>query len=319
MTIPAVPTRRSRAQVGGAAPGLRPARPALRRLGRPRWRRQLATALVFAGGVVAGAGGTALLPASAHSAGRPVGDRTGSSTYGLPIAPVGLAGPKPGAPAVAQTRAPSAPPLEVVVPAIGVRSRLLGLRLNLDGTVQVPDDYGVAGWYRDGPAPGDPGAALILGHVDSTSGPGIFFRLHELRKGDPVLVRRADGTTARFVVERSATFPKSRFPAAKVYAATARPELRLVTCSGDFAAGHYLDNLVVFARLAVPAPATRPIAKRPVARTPVGKPVGPPVRKPVAEPVGRPVAKPAPAAARLPVRAPVSTPLARFTVREPRR
>lgn len=266
------------------------------RLHRSSWGRQLATALVFAGGVVAGAGGTALLPTLAHSTARLEEARPpGSSAYGLPV---GISGPLPPLPAVKQERAPSAPPLEVLVPKIGVRSELVGLRLNVDGTVQVPASYGTAGWFRDGPAPGDPGAALILGHVDSTRGPGIFFRLHELRKGDTVLVRRADGTTGRFLVDRLAEYPKARFPAARVYAGTARAELRLITCSGDFARGHYLDNLVVFAHQATAAPTTRPAVKRPVAK---------PVRKPV------------PAVAHHPVPKPAMRPLPRFTVREPRR
>lgn len=223
-------------------------------------RRQLAAVLVFVGGVATGAGSMALLIPPGNAVAREDVRLPASSAYGLPATPAARGGSVPAV-AVAKVRHPSAPPLEVVLPTIGVRSRLLGLRLNLDGTVQVPDDYGVAGWYRDGPAPGDPGAALILGHVDSTTGPAIFYRLGELRRGDPVLVRRADGTTARFVVERLAKYPKSRFPAAKVYTATARPELRLVTCTGNFAHGHYLDNLVVFANQAVSTPARKPAAK----------------------------------------------------------
>lgn len=258
----------------------RSARSTLARLHR-RWGRQLAAALVFAGGLVAGASGTALLPALAHSTTRLEEAGTpGSSAYGLPV---GLPGPPPPVRSVKQLRAPSPPPLEVLVPRIGVRSKLVGLRLNLDGTVQVPDSYGVAGWYRDGPAPGDPGAALILGHVDSKSGPAIFFRLRELRKGDAVLVLRADGTTARFIVDRLAAYPKARFPAAKVYAQAGPPELRLITCTGAFSKGHYVDNLVVFARQLVPAPAQRPVAKKPVGKQATAKPVA---RKPVPKPPG---------------------------------
>ena len=282
MSSPTAPPGLARSFLG---PVPRSARSALARLHRNRWGRQLATALVFAGGLVAGAGGTALLPALAHPTARlEEASPPGSSAYGLPV---GLRGPVPPAPPVRQLRAPSAPPLEVLVPKIGVRSNLVGLRLNIDGTVQVPASYGVAGWYRDGPAPGDPGPAVILGHVDSTTGPGVFFRLHELRRGDAVLVRRADGTTARFLVDRLAEYPKDRFPAAKVYAATARPELRLITCTGDFAHGHYLDNLVVYAHQAIAAPTARPAVKKPVAKRPVAKrPVAKPVRKPVPKPAG---------------------------------
>lgn len=145
------------------------------------------------------------------------------------------------------------PPIEVAVPALGIRSRLIGLRLNSDGSLQVPQDYAVAGWYSDGPAPGDKGApAVIVGHVDSRNGPGVFYRLPELKRGDVVLVRRADGTDVRFLVYRSVDYPKDSFPASQVYAARSTPEIRLITCTGAFDrhSGHYLSNRVVYARQA---------------------------------------------------------------------
>ena len=143
------------------------------------------------------------------------------------------------------------PPVEVAVPAIGVRSGLVGLRLNTDGSLQVPTDYAQAGWYSQGSAPGDVGQpAVIVGHVDSTTGPAVFFKLRELHNGDPVLVRRADGTSVRFVVYRAAQYPKDNFPAQQVYAPDPDAELRLITCTGDFdrATGHYLGNYVVYAK-----------------------------------------------------------------------
>jgi len=143
------------------------------------------------------------------------------------------------------------PPVEVAVPAIAVRSALVGLRLNADGTLQVPGDYARAGWYSQGPAPGDAGQpAVIVGHVDSTKGPAIFFRLRQLRAGDAVLIRRADGSAVRFVVYRTTQYPKDNFPAGQVYAPTPDAELRLITCTGTFnrAAGSYLDNFVVYAK-----------------------------------------------------------------------
>ena len=92
---------------------------------------------------------------------------------------------------------------------------------------------------------------MILGHVDSTSGPAVFYRLRELRPGDLVEVVRADGSRARFAVQRVEEYPKARFPTAEVYYPTLTPELRLVTCGGTFdaTAGHYRSNIIVFAAL----------------------------------------------------------------------
>ncbi|WP_241832795.1 class F sortase [Amycolatopsis sp. CB00013] len=108
-----------------------------------------------------------------------------------------------------------------------------------------------AGWYEPGPAPGQTGPAVIVGHVDGASQPGIFYRLHELAPGDRVTVERADGSVVTFVVRRTIHAPKDRFPTKEVYGRTAGPELRLITCGGSFdrAARSYRDNVIVFAQL----------------------------------------------------------------------
>lgn len=144
------------------------------------------------------------------------------------------------------------PPTHVAIPALGVASDLQVLGANEDGTVEVPDRWEQAGWYGDGTAPGAPGSAVILGHVDSRAGPAVFARLHELTPGDEILVTTADGPVRTFVVERLEQHAKVRFPTAEVYYPTLRPLLRLVTCGGAFdpGDGHYRDNVIVFARLA---------------------------------------------------------------------
>jgi sortase (surface protein transpeptidase) len=132
-----------------------------------------------------------------------------------------------------------------------VTSSLDRLGRAADGTVEVPSKWEVAGWYALGPRPGAAGSAVILGHVDSKSGPAVFFRLRELRPGDVVEIARADGSTARFLVRRTAQYSKQRFPTDEVYYPTLAPELRLVTCGGTFdqTTGHYRSNIIVFATL----------------------------------------------------------------------
>jgi hypothetical protein len=142
-------------------------------------------------------------------------------------------------------------PVRVDIPRIGVSSSLSQLGRAPDGTVEVPKAFGVAGWYAPGTRPGDPGSAVILGHVDSKRGPAVFYRLRELRRGDQIRVKRADGSWLRFVVERTEQFPKQRFPTDEVYYPTLTPGLRLVTCGGLFdpSTGHYRSNIIVFAAL----------------------------------------------------------------------
>jgi sortase (surface protein transpeptidase) len=146
--------------------------------------------------------------------------------------------------------------VRLAIPGIGVATPLVRLGLEPDGAMEVPDDFGRAGWFAEGPAPGQVGPSVIAGHVDSKTGPAVFYRLRQLRPGDPVVVERADGTRLRFVVESTRSYPKAGFPTADVFGPVPSAALRLITCAGDFdrARGSYRDNLVVFARLAGAGP-----------------------------------------------------------------
>jgi sortase (surface protein transpeptidase) len=145
---------------------------------------------------------------------------------------------------------PVKPPSRLAIPSIGVRTHVIRLGLNPDRTLDVPTDYSVAGWYALGPKPGEKGAAVIVGHVDSKEGPGVFYRLGQVAPGSLVMVASPNRTALRFRVDAVREYPKTAFPTALVYGQTTKPELRLITCGGPFdtATGHYLDNVVVFAR-----------------------------------------------------------------------
>jgi hypothetical protein len=168
-----------------------------------------------------------------------------------PRAPGFEVGDLPGRPAATGS---GSPPVRLAIPTIGVATPLVHLGLEADGGMQVPADFGRAGWFTEGPAPGQVGPSVIAGHVDSRTGPAVFYRLRELRSGQAILVERADGSRLRFVVERARSYPKEEFPTAAVFGPVPEAALRLITCAGDFdrARGSYRDNLVVFARLAGP-------------------------------------------------------------------
>ncbi len=146
---------------------------------------------------------------------------------------------------------PVARPTSLAIPAIGVRTQLVHLGLTSSGALQVPPTAAVAGWYTGSPRPGAVGAAVIAGHIDSSSGPGVFFRLRLLKRGELVYVRRADGTLAVFRVTAVHSYLKTQFPTSAVYGPTPTAQLRLITCGGAFdaATGHYLSNIIVFATL----------------------------------------------------------------------
>jgi sortase (surface protein transpeptidase) len=139
------------------------------------------------------------------------------------------------------------------IPDIGVNTRLMNLGLTADRELEVPpySKAQVAGWYDRSPVPGEVGPAILAGHVDTRTGPAVFYRLRELRAGDRIAIDRTDGRTASFEVDRVDLVTKSTFPTRRVYGATADPELRLITCGGTFdeTTGHYLSNVVVYAHL----------------------------------------------------------------------
>jgi sortase (surface protein transpeptidase) len=157
-------------------------------------------------------------------------------------------------PPSAATPLPFSRPVELRIPAIGVRSRVNVVGRATDGSISVPQPgphYDEAAWFRGSPAPGQTGPAVIVGHVDSrANGPSVFFRLGALRPGDRISVRRKDGRTAAFVVTAVRRYAKSHFPTVAVYGNTRGPALRLITCGGSFdaASGHYRDDVVAFAR-----------------------------------------------------------------------
>lgn len=197
--------------------------------------------------VVAGLATTAAVAARGGSAGDddragvPAGVAVGASSS-TPVGPL----------AVETVRASDAaelpPPSRVRIAVIGVDSALESLNLDQAGVLQVPTDYGRAGWYAGGISPGEVGPAVIAGHVDSVSGPAVFYRLRDLKAGDEIEVVRGD-TWLKFRVVASERYPKNNFPTDRVYRPTPVPELRLITCGGTFDPRRrsYEDNIVVYA------------------------------------------------------------------------
>jgi len=140
-------------------------------------------------------------------------------------------------------------PMRIEIPAISASAPVDPLGLNRDGTLQVPADFGRAGYYTGRPPPGATGPAIIVAHVDSKSGPAVFARLRDLKPGDEVMVTRADRSGVIFVIDRVESHPKNAFPTRAVYDPTPGATMRLNTCGGSFdrRAGHYRDNVIAFA------------------------------------------------------------------------
>jgi hypothetical protein len=160
-----------------------------------------------------------------------------------------------GSHSVSVTQTPAAPPATdltattVDIPAIAVHAALDRLAIGAGGVLEKPPHWNSPGWFSGGTVPGDLGPAIIAGHVDSPTGPAVFWRLKDLKIGDLISVRRSDQTTVKFRVTRSVQYSQAQFPTAEVYGPTPDSELRLITCDGtyDHAARRYRDNRVVYA------------------------------------------------------------------------
>jgi Sortase domain len=149
---------------------------------------------------------------------------------------------------------PRSQPVKLLIPKLGIDTAVGTLGLQPDHQVMVPTSAHVVDWYDDGPTPGQIGSAVILGHVDSFRGPGTFFYLKNLKAGNSITVKLADGAIAHFVVVRVVQYSKTAFPDRLVFGSHGTQTLQLVTCGGTFdhATGHYESNIVVFSRYVSP-------------------------------------------------------------------
>jgi sortase (surface protein transpeptidase) len=141
-------------------------------------------------------------------------------------------------------------PARVIIPALGVDALLIHAGLRENGSVELPP-YGLAAWYKLGPAPGANGPAVIFAHNDSKKGRDIFYHLGRLQKGDIVQVYGDDGPPATFAIDRVEVALKTEFPSERVWDFTDEPVIRLITCGGAFDrdSGHYLSNIIAYGHL----------------------------------------------------------------------
>lgn len=165
--------------------------------------------------------------------------------------------PAPPSPTSAPVRTlPRSAPERIQIPEIDVRAPITGLGLDADGALEVPPLSRVheAGWYEDGASPGENGPAVIVGHVDSKTEPGVFYKLGALRPGQTFRILRADGTSPQFKIYNIERASKDDFPTDRVYGPTGRPEVRLITCGGSFdhGSGHYSQNVIAYASMLDP-------------------------------------------------------------------
>ncbi|WP_410814038.1 class F sortase [Micromonospora sp. 067-2] len=144
-------------------------------------------------------------------------------------------------------------PVRLSVPAVKIAAPVAPVGQARDGSIAVPplERHNETGWYDRGPTPGEPGPAVIVGHVDTKNGPSVFYDLGKLHPGDLIEVTRADSSVVVFRVDTVEHFPKDQLPGDRIYGHDGPPGLRLITCGGQFIGGRtgYADNVIAFATL----------------------------------------------------------------------
>ncbi|MCA1668613.1 MAG: class F sortase [Thermomicrobia bacterium] len=145
-------------------------------------------------------------------------------------------------------------PSRLKIPAIHVDAAVEDVGKTPDGAMDVPKDFNNTAWYELGARPGEQGNAVVAGHVDSTTGPAVFWDLHTLASGDQIIVVGDDGVERTFVVTESAVYARADVPLERIFGTTTERHLNLITCDATSifnpSKGEYADNLVVYARAA---------------------------------------------------------------------
>lgn len=144
-------------------------------------------------------------------------------------------------------------PTRIVIPKIGVDARVTNVGTTESGGMEAPSDFAEVGWYMLGATPGQPGRAVLAGHVDSTSGPAVFYQLSELAAGAEITIELGGGTqSVHYVVQETAMYPDEAAPLERIFSPADHAELILITCGGKFdrALGVYEERLVVYATMA---------------------------------------------------------------------
>jgi hypothetical protein len=142
-------------------------------------------------------------------------------------------------------------PVRLLIPSLRVAANIETVGLDRQGDVATPSRPADVAWFAGSALPGQPGNALIDGHLDWwSSGPAVFWNLNRLHRGDRIVVLRRDGHALEFRVTGVVRLPQgARVPS--LFATEGPATLSLVTCAGAWDAVHhtYKERLAVTAQL----------------------------------------------------------------------
>lgn len=184
--------------------------------------------------LLAGAGVLGVVGCSRQGAGDDTETATAPTTSAAATAPA--------------TKGGGSVPTSLVIPSIGFNRKVTGMGLSARGEISPPP--GITQWYNATVSPGQPGIAVIAGHV-TYDGPDVFVNLSKVKPKDTVTVGFADGTKTEFVVTRVKSVNKDELRHDQsVWGGSTTPVLALITCdaASELVGQHHTNNFVVWAK-----------------------------------------------------------------------
>ncbi len=142
-------------------------------------------------------------------------------------------------------------PMQIEIPALGVNTTIENVGTLENGEMGVPEGIDTVGWFEPGPKPGERGNAVMAGHVDSKTGPAVFYKLDQLAPGDEVIITGKDGESKTFIVTGKQSYPRKEAPVEDIFGFSYSKNLNLITCSGKYSRdeGTHEERLVVYSEL----------------------------------------------------------------------
>jgi LPXTG-site transpeptidase (sortase) family protein len=123
-------------------------------------------------------------------------------------------------------------PLRLAIPRLRVDAPVIAVGLTPQLAMDVPQRAEEVGWYEYSTRPGMKGNSILAGHLDWLGQPGVFRQLAEMKQGDTVTIRGADGQERTYAVEWNREWPFVTAPIGTVFEDVDRPALTLITCGG---------------------------------------------------------------------------------------
>ncbi|TWT27318.1 sortase [Planomicrobium sp. CPCC 101110] len=142
-------------------------------------------------------------------------------------------------------------PARIEIPSIKAKAEIEATGILENGEMGVPEDVDEVGWFEPGFKVGAKGHAVLAGHVDSLTGPAVFYDLKKMKIGETVILRDRDGREMVFKVTEMVSYETDEAPIEEIFGSSGKRMINLITCTGDFnrKIGSHEERLVVSAEL----------------------------------------------------------------------